>query len=108
MEESIIDDKATGGGGMEDGEFCVFDSCPEEVCNGVGTGMKGNSIKRGGLRPSSLEVYSVSNVVVSNIPCNFFFILFIDEDERVMFRIGCIIFDPILTWVVSLVFAVSD
>ena len=45
MEEGIVDDKATGGGGMEDGKFRVFDSCSEEVCNGVGAGMKGDSVE---------------------------------------------------------------
>ena len=108
MEEGVIDGKAASGRGVENGEFCVFDSCPEEVCDGIGAGMKGNGVKRGGLRSSSLEVYSVSNVVVSNVPCYFFLISFIDEDERVVFWIGRVVFDPILTWVVSLVFTVSD
>ena len=108
MEEGVVDDKAASGGRVENGEFCVFDSCPEEVCDEVGAGVKGDGVERGGLRPSSLEVYSISNVVVSNIPCYFFLVSFIDEDERVMFWIGRIVFDPILTWVVSLVFTVSD
>ena len=33
VEEGVVDGDATGGGGMEDGELCVLDSCSEEVCN---------------------------------------------------------------------------
>ena len=45
MKKSIVDSNATGGGGMEDGKFRVFDSCSEEIGNGVCTSMEGNGVE---------------------------------------------------------------
>ena len=53
-------------------------------------------------------MYSVANVMISNILGDFLFILFVNEDEGVMFWIGRVVFDPILTWMVSLIFTISD
>ena len=47
MEEGIIDGDATGGGGMEDGEFRVLNSSSEEVSDGVCASMEGNGVKGG-------------------------------------------------------------
>ena len=33
VEEGVVDGDATSGGGVEDGELRVLDSCSEEICN---------------------------------------------------------------------------
>ena len=33
VEEGVVDDDTTSGGGVEDGELCVLNSCSEEVGN---------------------------------------------------------------------------
>ena len=53
-------------------------------------------------------MYPIADIVVSDIPRDFFLIFFVNEDEGVMLWIGCVVFDPILTWVVSLILAVGD
>ena len=71
--------------------------------------MERDGIKRGVLRSSSLEVYSITDLMISNVLGDFFLIGFVDEDERVVFQIGCIIFNPIPARVICLFFlTVSD
>ena len=108
MKKGIIDNKATGGRGVENGKLYILDSCSEEVCDGVRAGMKEDSVEGGKLQSSPLKMYSVSNVVVSNVPCDFFLIVLIDEDERIMLWVGRVVFDLILTWVVCLFLTVSN
>ena len=45
VEKGVINSETTGSRGVENGEFCVLDSSSEEVSNGVGTGMEGDSIE---------------------------------------------------------------
>ena len=47
VKEGIVDKEATSGGGMEDGELCIFYSSSEEIGDRVGTGMKGDGIEWG-------------------------------------------------------------
>ena len=70
---------------MKDGKFRVFYSCSEEICDRIRAGVEGNGIEGRGLRSSPLKVHSISDIVVSDVPCNFFLILFVNEDQRVMF-----------------------
>ena len=46
--------------------------------------------------------------MVSDICRDFFLIFFINENEGVVLWIGRIVFDPIVTWVVSFFLAVGD
>ena len=107
VEEGVIDGDTTSGRGMKNGELCVLDSSSEEVCNGVCSSVKGDGVEGRILRSSPLKMYSVANVLVPDVPCDFFFVILVDKDERVVLWISRIILDPILTWVVSLVLAVS-
>ena len=53
-------------------------------------------------------MYSVTNILVSDVIGDFFFIFLVNEDEGVVFWIGRIVLDPILTWVLIVFFAVSN
>ena len=47
VEKGIIDGEAASGGGMENGEFCIFDSSPEEVGDRVCASMEGDGVEGG-------------------------------------------------------------
>ena len=54
-------------------------------------------------------MYSIADVVVSNVPCDLLLILLVDEDEGVMLWISGIILNPIVPRVIRFfVFAVRD
>ena len=45
MKKSVVDGNATGGGGVEDGELCVFDSSSKEVSDGVCASVEGDGVE---------------------------------------------------------------
>ena len=45
MEEGVVNGDAAGGRGVENGEFCVFDSSSEEVGDGICASMEGDGIE---------------------------------------------------------------
>ena len=53
-------------------------------------------------------MYPVTDILVPDVVRDFFFILFVNEDERVMLWVGRVVFDPVLTWVLSFFLAVSN
>ena len=108
MEEGVVDGNATRGRGVENGKFCVFDSSSEEICDGVCASVEGDCVEGSVLRSTSLQVHSIADILISDVFCDFLFILFIDEDEGVMFWISRIVLDPILTWMIGLFLAVGD
>ena len=47
MEESVVDGDAASGRGVENGEFCVFNSSPKEIGNGVCSSMERDGVEGG-------------------------------------------------------------
>ena len=59
--------------------------------------MKGNSIKWGVFQPSALKVDSISDAVVADVLGYLFFILLIDEDKPIVFRVSSIVEHPLFS-----------
>ena len=52
---------------------------------------------------------SVTEVVVTNVPRNFFLILLVDEDQRIMSGVGGVVLYPISSWMICFfILAVGD
>lgn len=109
VKKSIIDSDVNSGGGVEDSKLCIFDSCSEEVCDRVGISVERDRVKGGILGSSPLDVYSISYAVITDVLGNFFLIGFIDKNQGVVLRIGCVILNPVPTRVVRfLIFAICN
>jgi hypothetical protein len=70
--------------------------------------MERNGVERGIFRSLPLEMHVISHRCVLNVFCNFLFVLLIDEDKGVMFRVVPIVDHPISTRMVGVVFITAD
>ena len=91
VEESVINGDAASGRGVKNGEFRVFDSSSEEVGDRICSSVKRDGVEGRIFRSSPLKVYSIADVMVSDVLCDFFFIFLINEDEGVVFWVSRIV-----------------
>jgi hypothetical protein len=69
---------------------------------------EGDGIEGGCFGLSPLEVHVISHRDIADVFCDFLLILFINEDEGVMFGILPIVEHPLFSGMVSLIFVAAD
>ena len=94
VNESVVDKKATSGGGMENIEVGVFDPRAIEVGRGEGPSVKGGGILVMPFVPYPYKVSVFPNDSIANIPSCLCLSILIEEDNGIEMRLSPIIPHP--------------
>jgi len=96
----VVDEKAGGGGWMENVEVIVLDPQVIEIGSRVCLGMEGDGVLSIATLASSYKVSVDPYLSKGNIACHLILTILIEEDEGVLSRITMIVLTPPVSWMI--------
>ena len=106
--DGVVDEKAGGGGWMEDIEVIIFDPRMIEIGSGMCSRMKGNGILRIAMLASPYKVSVNANLSEGNITCHLVLTMLIEEDKGVLPCITAVVLTPSVSWMIWIIELLSE